>query len=792
MNKSIESLNTLLTTMSNIGKFAILSNSDKQLAKSVYNELNNIVKYKNVKIVLFDENNRFKFTETNRLADKELSKKLIRKKMIPECIKHIKKHIGDTIISNYSEICENCPMFLFDKKDIIKIIPIVYKKLIYGCLSISFNKKELISKRENDFLLNIANHIALAINSIHLKNENMKSMANYKTIFETTSAPTILIEENSIISHANNKFAEITGFSVKEIEGKMKWTEFVVKEDLERMLSHHKQRRKPKSNEPTTYEFRFKKRNGEIRNILLNIDMIPGTKKSIASLMDLTEIKKMQHELFEREKQYRTIVEESNDTIIIYKGKRILFVNNMGIKLSGYSRKELYKMNLLEMFTAESQEKMKSIIIRRMKGELIPHHYETEITTKSGEVRIVSISGRLVKYINEDAVLIVASDITDKKKMEKQFIENDKMESIAVLAGGIAHDFNNLLTGIIGNLSLMNLADNIDEIRKIIVKTEKAADRAIKLTNQLLTFSSGGAPVKQEISVYNVLKESIEFSLHGSKIKCEFDENIEINNINADENQIAQVINNIVINAIQSMPNGGILKVKAGNKTIKKSSHLIIEPGEYIYISIKDTGTGIPKNIIKKIFEPFFTTKQTGSGLGLATAYSIIKNHNGYIDIKSEIGKGAEFIIYLPSIPGKSICSQNIKTYIEKGTGRVLILDDEKMIREVAGEMLEKIGYDVEVSDNSAQAIELYSQSMKDNNKFDVVILDLTLPGDIGGEEVIKELIKIDPEIKAIVSSGYSNDPVMSNFKEYGFKAVVPKPYRINDLSAALKQLLNN
>ncbi len=389
-------------------------------------------------------------------------------------------------------------------------------------------------------------------------------------------------------------------------------------------------------------------------------------------------------------------------------------------------------------------------------------------------------------------------EIREKEKMEEELLKAQKLESLGLLAGGIAHDFNNILSAIIGNISLaQTYIQNNDKIKKYLADTERSCFRAKDLTNQLLTFSKGGTPVKELISMPEFIKESVIFILRGSNIGYELKIDPDLFHAEIDKGQINQVINNIIINAIQAMPNGGKITIKAENFIIEQNDNTLmpLEPGDYIKISIKDQGHGIPKENIKNIFDPYFTTKQSGNGLGLASVYSIIKRHGGHIYVRSVETKGTIFEIYLPASKKTIDMKDNkndvsVKKEEPKGHGRILIMDDDAMIREVVSDMLIHMGYEVECSEEGSEACIKYREAMEKNKKFDAVIMDLTIPGGMGGQEAVKEILKIDPLAKIIVSSGYSNDPVMADYESYGFAGVIVKPFQMNDLKSIMNKIL--
>jgi CheY-like chemotaxis protein len=381
------------------------------------------------------------------------------------------------------------------------------------------------------------------------------------------------------------------------------------------------------------------------------------------------------------------------------------------------------------------------------------------------------------------------SDITERKKMEEELLRAQKLESVGLLAGGIAHDFNNILTTILGNVSLARMQVNPeDELFDLLREAETASTRAQTLTKQLLTFAKGGAPVKEIVQIKDVIKDSSLFVLRGSKSGCEFSIAEDLWPIDVDVGQISQVIDNIVINANQAMPKGGIIQVAAENLIIEDRHGLPVKPGRYIRISITDQGVGIAEKHLLNIFDPYFTTKQEGSGLGLATTYSIVKKHDGHITVESRLGVGTTFHIYLPA--SDKAVPEKAETRPIKGQGRILVMDDEAPLRKMVGRMLKNLGYESEFAKDGAEAIRMYKEAQESEKPYDVVILDLTIPGGMGGKEAINKLLEIDPEVKAIVSSGYSDDPVLANFQEYGFKGTMPKPFESLSLGKVLFEVL--
>jgi len=420
-----------------------------------------------------------------------------------------------------------------------------------------------------------------------------------------------------------------------------------------------------------------------------------------------------------------------------------------------------------------------------------PFDIEFRIKRSNGETRWMHARGSAVK--SEDGSVTrmfgTAQDITKRKSLEEELLRAQKLESVGLLAGGIAHDFNNILTTILGNVSLAKMQMTpTGETFEMLSEAEKASIRAKTLTKQLLTFAKGGAPVKEPASIKDILKESPSFVLRGSKSSCKLSIAEDLWPAEVDVGQISQVINNIVINANQAMPGGGIIQVAAENLIIEDRHGLPVNPGRYIKISIKDQGVGIAEKHLANIFDPYFTTRHAGSGLGLATTYSIIKKHNGHIAVESQLGVGTTFHIYLPASDKAIPEKEEIK--LIKGHGRILVMDDEAPLRKMVGRMLGRLGYESEFAKDGSEAIRMVKDAKEAEKPYDAVILDLTIPGGMGGKEAINKLLEIDPEMKAIVSSGYSDDPVLANFQEYGFKGMMPKPFESRSLSKVLHEVL--
>ena len=396
----------------------------------------------------------------------------------------------------------------------------------------------------------------------------------------------------------------------------------------------------------------------------------------------------------------------------------------------------------------------------------------------------------------------VLRDITLHKKAEDELFKAEKLNSISLLAGGIAHDFNNMLTSILGNISMVRI--ELDEGHEHSTKldaAEKAALQAKSLTQQLLTFSKGGTPILEVTSVYDMVEECAQFVLRGSNVKCEVKSDDKLWPVDADKGQISQVVNNLLINADQAMPRGGTITLRLRNLRVRHAEVPSLDSGEYVCIEVRDEGTGISPENLKRIFDPYFTTKDSGNGLGLASSYAIINSHKGTITVDSSVGHGSIFRVYLPKstrpLQAKAEAhkateeNKPSKETIHHGKGRILVMDDMEAMMMVAGEILTVLGYEVEYSTNGEEAVAAYKAAKDAGNPFDAVVFDLTVPGGMGGEEASNLLKEYDPGLIAIASSGYTTSNVMSDYKNSAFAAVVPKPYRIKEMSDALHNVLS-
>lgn len=498
-----------------------------------------------------------------------------------------------------------------------------------------------------------------------------------------------------------------------------------------------------------------------------------------------------------KERDFTTSILQTAGVLILVLDKKgyIQEFNKSCEVTTGYTRKEVIGQSIQTLPFSNCKDFSKHSFFEMLNNKKRFRHFELCWINRNGTKHNISWANTYLKdTTNKDKWIICTGiDITEKRKLEQEFLKVKKMESVGLLAGGIAHDFNNILTAILGNISLAKLELESDhDLVEILSQAEHASIQARNLTNQLLTFSKGGLPVLEPGSVVELVVETTNFALRGSNIKPTFDIDNDLWSTQIDQVQIHQVINNLIINAAQAMPEGGILEIGLHNQIIDRNSIDRLPSGNYIKIIIRDHGIGIPEEHLLKIFDPYFTTKKRGHGLGLATTYSIIKNHKGLITVDSTIGEGTTFTIHLPATAEqKERIEQHHNTPLS-GKGRILVIDDEVFIRNLTRRLLTRLGYEVELAGNGEEAIELYEKARSRQCPFDAVIVDLTIKGHKGGKEAVTRLHKIDPNLPAIVSSGYSNDPIMAHYKEHGFIGVVMKPYKIEDLSYTLHEALKS
>jgi PAS domain S-box-containing protein len=551
------------------------------------------------------------------------------------------------------------------------------------------------------------------------------------------------------------------------------------------------------SDDPATNEYRLIRKDGEIlfvRSVVTIQRRAGQLPKLFGTIQDITDEKRAEANLKLQSQILNNMAEgvyliRANDRVIVY-------ANEAFEKIFGYRPAEFIgrKVSVLNAPTEISPEETAEGIVRMLrekgawKGEVL-------CLRKDG----TTFWGRTaVSHFNHlefgEVWVCVLEDITEKKRNEEERIVLGKLESTGVLAGGIAHDFNNLLAVILGNLDFLRIFETSEEEKtRLLQETRDAVIEAKGLTHQLITLAKGGEPIKRPVLLSGLIREQAALVLRGSQVTADFSIPDDLWPVRADEGQIGQVIRNLAINAKEALSEGGLISIRAENMTLSTPLPFLPELGKYVKVSVKNPGQPIAETVISKMFDPYFSTKQRGPqkgmGLGLTICRSIIQNHGGAIHVESTKQEGTTLYFYLPASEGFVKDAPLVETIIS-GKGRILVMDDDEGMRNMVGAILKRLGYQAEMVEKGETALESFRTAKDSGRSFDAAILDLTIRGGMGGKETVKRLLTIDPEIKAIVASGYSEDPVMQNYMEYGFKGALTKPFSINELSEILSRVM--
>jgi PAS domain S-box-containing protein len=667
---------------------------------------------------------------------------------------------------------------------------------IYGYLAsitVSALASIQLSEKEQDISESLSR--ALQKNALimsHLK----QAVQRFEYLFEYSNDAIILHNMDGKIIRINQRSVEFLGYTPEEFEGLsvlqlLPASEPDVAADALKALWRNERGGR--------LELKLQHKDGRLFDSDMSsriVDLSSGLVQSI--LRDISLRKQGERDLAaEKERLAVTLRSIGEGVITTNKAGAVVMINKIAEELTGFTEDESIHKPLDDVFHivhAKTRARYDGLVKQVLEsGESVNIANHIILLSRNGVERSISAScapirdrqGLLI------GVVLVFRDVTEKLKMEKEVLKAQKLESIGVFAGGIAHDFNNILSAIIGNVSLAKMiiksggsaTDRLED-------AEKASYRARDLTGQLLSFSRGGAPVKKTASIVEIIKDSASFVLSGSNVRCEFSIPEDLWPVEADVGQISQVISNMVINAQQAMPGGGVIYVGAENIHDVKELSIPAASKDYVRIAIEDHGVGIPEENLHKIFDPYFTTKSKGNGLGLATSYSIIANHGGYITVESEPNERTVFQIYLPASSEQFTMEKPRESNQHIGKGKILIMDDEESVRTTLGMMLEYVGYEVGYAKDGSEAVDLYRQSMDSGRAFNAVLMDLTVPGGMGGEEAMKRLRELDPQVNAIISSGYFHEPIIVDYRKYGFRAAITKPFRMEELNKILPKVL--
>ncbi|MCX8123304.1 MAG: PAS domain S-box protein [Spirochaetes bacterium] len=643
----------------------------------------------------------------------------------------------------------------------------------------------------------------------------------FKAFHSSPIPMTINTFKDGVYREVNEAACDTFGYPLHEVIGRsiLELNVFADRDELEKYVKELQENKRVKD-----FAVTFRTKNGLLKNCIINSDvyMASGEKLVISSIIDVTQIKRSAQIIYEQYRELQQvnrdltktkeeltlkniqlhnekerlnrILESINDAVIVTDNEgKIIVVNKATCTIL---QKEIESLigqkafNILDLDCKQPVEVNFDDILQKLQKSSITNECTLFVNHVSYniELHILPLKDHTG---NISGAVIVIRDITQKKKMEEHIAQTTKLESIGLLAAGIAHDFNNILTSIVGNLSIIkNKINHSAEFYTNIQEAENASFRAKELTQQLLTFAKGGTPVKKITQIHNLIKETATFVLRGSAIKCNFFIDDDLWHVEADEGQISQVIQNIVINAREAMEDKGVLNIYASNVKDDDPILSIIGKEKFIRISIQDNGPGINNESIEKIFDPYYTTKPHGTGLGLTVVYSIIKQHGGFIFVDSQLNKGTRFDIYLKATDKQIAHIENqLESTLISGKGKILVLEDDENIQFILKAMLQELGYEVDIANDGDEAYSKYLASRTNQQPYTFAIMDLTVPGKKGGKDTIALIRQIDNEFKVIVSSGYSNDPVMSNYREYGFNGILPKPYRFEDLKQIIASL---
>ena len=699
-------------------------------------------------------------------------------------------------------------------------VPLSIKGEVIGAVTVqSYDNPELYSEDDISILMPITEQIAIAIDRKQKEEELRESGERYRAFIEQSSEGVYRIEldnpipvkleigekikqyyQNAYLAECNKVILDMYGFNSMEEAIGVRISTFLISDDPKN--TEYLKKCFNNNGRITDHESHQKDRNGNDKYFLNNLIMIEENGffvRAWGTLRDVTNKKLYDKALSEERERLAVTLRSIADGVITTNiDGKIILMNRVSELITGWNQSEWYGNSIDTVFTVLHERNRTAFGITKMISEntfnLLPN---TAIhISKENRERLIEVSASPIKdNQNRTAgIVIVFRDITDKKKMEDEILRSRKIESVGVLAGGIAHDFNNILTAVIGNISLSKMMSEADsKIYNLLDSAEKASSRAISLTQQLLTFSKGGAPIRKAASIKELLVESATFATRGTSVSPKFRIPDNTWTVEIDEGQINQVINNLVINAVQAMPDGGVINIQAENiLSQNENNQLLLPKSKYVKISVSDSGVGIPESNLAKIFDPYFSTKKKGSGLGLATSFSIINRHDGIMTVESTVGSGTTFVIYLPASEKETeIEAQKSAVPLKNGAGKILVMDDEEIILTLVENILSQKGYEVICVKDGKDAVTEYHKEMKSGSRFRAVIMDLTIPGGMGGKDAVRKILKLDQEATVIVSSGYSNDPIMSNYTEYGFKGVLIKPYQAKNLLEVLGDFLN-
>jgi PAS domain S-box-containing protein len=622
------------------------------------------------------------------------------------------------------------------------------------------------------------------------------SELRYRRLFESAKDGILILDaETGQIDDVNPFLVSLLGYSRDQLISKKVWEIGFMKD----VISNRDNFDQLKKKKYIRYEdLPLETSDGIKRDVEFVSNVYPEDHHDViqCNIRDITERKRTADVIAAERERLAVTLRSIGDGVIATDARGAIdLMNEVAEDLCGWKQDEARGKPLASVFniinehTRQPHKNPVETVLATGKTIELSNH--TVIIAKDGTERIIADSAAPIRDGHDQiiGVVLVFRDITERQRLLETAQRNQKLESLGLLAGGIAHDFNNLMGGIFGYIELARQESTEEKVVHRLSKAITTIDRARGLTQQLLTFAKGGSPVQEAVPLGQLLRDTAQFALTGSNVSCDFDIPEDLWVCNIDKNQICQVIDNIVINAQQSMPGGGTVRISAQNVSIHEGGHPILAKGNYVKVSFKDSGIGISSRILPRIFDPFFTTKSIGHGLGLATSYSIINRHCGAIDVESAPDEGTTFHVFLPASAGRQAPKAGPGAS-HKGAGRIIVMDDEEVILDTTKEMLEKFGYTVECTNDGGNTLSFFITEHAAQRHIAALILDLTIPGGIGGKEVVREIRNHDPKIPVFVSSGYADDPIMKDPAAYGFTASISKPFTIAELSELLDRHL--
>ncbi|MBN1418770.1 MAG: PAS domain S-box protein [Planctomycetes bacterium] len=617
-----------------------------------------------------------------------------------------------------------------------------------------------------------------------------------RDFLETSSYGVGVQDENGIVRYVNERLCRMWEAPRDEIIGRPA-ADFLSEESL---ASDREAFERRKAGDQTPYEVVFRSRGGRRVHAITAprpiFDREGRFRGTLGIVTDITEVRRTEDALC-RERDFSAAVLDTVGALVVVLDRNgaIVRFNRASEETMGYSEDEVRGRALWDfILTEEEIEPVKRVFASLAAGRF-PNAHENDWIAKGGALRRIAWSNTALTGEGGEVEYVIGTgiDITERRRLEEELFKIRKLESLGVLAGGIAHDFNNQLAAIAGRVAVAKLSVRPDdEVAAHLDVAEQAIERAKALPRQLLTFAKGGAPVKRIVPIAPLVRDAAGFALTGVRSRCDIRLPDDLWPVEIDEGQIAQVIQNLLVNAEQAMPEGGTISISAANVALPDASGFPLASGRYVRVEVADEGVGIDPEDIPRVFDPFFTTKTEGSGLGLAIAYSVIRKHGGHIAVESAVGAGTKILFWLPVAsraqdPSGAGAGAASPDYAREA---ILLMDDDSNVREVSGKLIAHLGYTVELARDGAEAIEMYERARADGRAFAAVLLDLVIEGGMGGEETIRRILAIDPSARVIVTSGYSSDLILADHRAHGVCAVLEKPYRIEQLRDVLRRVI--